>query len=312
MSATGAGGVALPTPNQVAAPAFSMAGAGGQVLLHDQLDIARRLRRLKRTAGTDAGIIDMVGAAGSTTFETARAGTATTTSSLNRSAAAPTPTTTPRTSRVAAPSPTAGAVGNGPAVGTVANKSATVGEAIAPFTVTATGGTAPYSWSATGLPAGLSISGTTGEVTGTPTTAGVSNVTVTAKDATDATATTTFKITVNPAGTIAIDEIQGTGATSPIVGTTVTTRGIVTAAYPTGGFIGFYIQTPGTGAANIDLATHTASDAHVRAARPPGPSPHRPAATSRSPAPSLSSPAPRRSRPCPPASRWSTRPSPRW
>ncbi len=33
MSATGAGGVALPTPNQVAAPAFSMAGAGGQVLL---------------------------------------------------------------------------------------------------------------------------------------------------------------------------------------------------------------------------------------------------------------------------------------
>ena len=45
------------------------------------------------------------------------------------------------------------------------------------------------------------------------------------------------------------------------MGTTVTTRGIVTAAYPTGGFFGFYIQTPGTGAANIDLATHTASDA---------------------------------------------------
>ena len=35
----------------------------------------------------------------------------------------------------------------------------------------------------------------------------------------------------------------------------------MTAAYPTGGFFGFYIQTPGTGAANIDLATHTASDA---------------------------------------------------
>lgn len=135
------------------------------------------------------------------------------------------------------------------------------GTAITPFAVTATGGTTPYSWSATGLPAGLSINGTTGEVTGTPTTAGVSDVTVTAKDAADATATATFKVTVNPAGTIAIDEIQGTGATSPIVGTTVTTRGIVTAAYPSGGFFGFYIQTPGTGAAGIDLGTHTASDA---------------------------------------------------
>ena len=107
----------------------------------------------------------------------------------------------------------------GPVVGTVANKSFTAGEAIAPFTVTVSGGTAPYAWSATGLPAGLSINGTTGEVTGTPTTAGVSNVTVTAEDAADDTATATFKITVNPAGTIAIDEIQGTGAASPIVGT---------------------------------------------------------------------------------------------
>ena len=35
----------------------------------------------------------------------------------------------------------------------------------------------------------------------------------------------------------------------------------MTAAYPAGGFFGFYIQTPGTGAANIDLSTHTASDA---------------------------------------------------
>jgi YVTN family beta-propeller protein len=38
-------------------------------------------------------------------------------------------------------------------------------------------------YSATGLPAGLAISGTTGRITGTPTTAGVSDVTVTARDA---------------------------------------------------------------------------------------------------------------------------------
>ena len=60
--------------------------------------------------------------------------------------------------------------------------------------------------------------------------------------------------------TIPIAEIQGTGDTSPKAGTTVTTVGVVTAQYATGGFNGFYIQTPGTGGA-VDLATHTASDA---------------------------------------------------
>ena len=57
-----------------------------------------------------------------------------------------------------------------------------------------------------------------------------------------------------------IAEIQGPGDASPLVGETVTTRGVVTASYPTGGFNGYVIQTPGTGGA-IDLASHTASDA---------------------------------------------------
>ncbi|MBC7629943.1 ExeM/NucH family extracellular endonuclease, partial [Aeromicrobium sp.] len=56
-----------------------------------------------------------------------------------------------------------------------------------------------------------------------------------------------------------IAQIQGTGAASPIIGTNVTTRGVVTAVYPTGGFDGAYIQTEGTGGA-LDLGTHTASD----------------------------------------------------
>jgi 5'-nucleotidase len=58
---------------------------------------------------------------------------------------------------------------------------------------------------------------------------------------------------------VAIDAIQGDGAASPLAGQTVTTRGIVTAAYPTGGYNGFYIQTPATGG-TLD-ASHTASDA---------------------------------------------------
>jgi len=52
------------------------------------------------------------------------------------------------------------------------------------------------SYSATGLPAGLSINASTGLITGTPTASGSSSVTVTAKDTTGATGTTTFTWTV--------------------------------------------------------------------------------------------------------------------
>ncbi len=57
-----------------------------------------------------------------------------------------------------------------------------------------------------------------------------------------------------------IEEIQGTGSASPLAGKTVITRGVVTAAYPTGGYNGYVIQTPGTGGA-LDLAAHNGSDA---------------------------------------------------
>ena len=57
----------------------------------------------------------------------------------------------------------------------------------------------------------------------------------------------------------AIADIQGTGSASPLAGKVVTTQGFVTAAYPSGGFGGFYIQTAGTGG-TIDPAAHLASD----------------------------------------------------
>jgi 5'-nucleotidase len=56
-----------------------------------------------------------------------------------------------------------------------------------------------------------------------------------------------------------IAEIQGDGSSSPLTGDTVITRGVVTAAYPTGGFFGYVIQTDGTGGATD--ATPGASDA---------------------------------------------------
>jgi 5'-nucleotidase len=63
-----------------------------------------------------------------------------------------------------------------------------------------------------------------------------------------------------PAERISIAQLQGTGDASPYVGRTVTTTGVVTAVYATGGFNGYTIQTAGTGGA-LDLGTHAASDA---------------------------------------------------
>lgn len=56
-----------------------------------------------------------------------------------------------------------------------------------------------------------------------------------------------------------IAQVQGTGDASPLAGQTVTTSGVVTAVYATGGFRGYVIQTPGTGGG--EAAARTASDA---------------------------------------------------
>jgi predicted extracellular nuclease len=56
-----------------------------------------------------------------------------------------------------------------------------------------------------------------------------------------------------------IAEIQGESHSSPLEGQTVTTSGVVTAAYPVGGFDGYYVQTPGSGG-DTDVSERTASD----------------------------------------------------
>ncbi|MET7458504.1 M4 family metallopeptidase [Streptomyces sp. NPDC005574] len=84
----------------------------------------------------------------------------------------------------------------------------------------ATGGTGTYTWSATGLPAGLSLNASTGLITGTPTTAGTSTVTVTAKDSANATASTSFTWTVSTTSSCTPRQLLGnpgfeTGTSSP-------------------------------------------------------------------------------------------------
>jgi hypothetical protein len=54
-------------------------------------------------------------------------------------------------------------------------------------------------WTATGLPAGLAIGASTGKITGTPTTAGTSSVTVTAKDPAGNSGSATFAWTIGSA-----------------------------------------------------------------------------------------------------------------
>jgi uncharacterized protein (TIGR03437 family) len=75
-----------------------------------------------------------------------------------------------------------------------------VGSPYPPQIFTATGGTPPYTFQATGaLPGGLTLSA--GEISGTPTSAGTFTFTVTATDSssTPLTASTQFKLTVQPA-----------------------------------------------------------------------------------------------------------------
>ena len=80
-------------------------------------------------------------------------------------------------------------------------------------TLTATGGTAPYTWSATGLPVGLLV-GAAGNITGTPRGPGSSTVTVTVTDGLAHMAVATLPLTVAVlSGTL---QVWGAGANGQI------------------------------------------------------------------------------------------------
>jgi hypothetical protein len=94
------------------------------------------------------------------------------------------------------------------------------GEVNVPYTATvsATGGTTPYTFTATGLPAGLSISAV-GVITGTPTMAGPNTVVITVTDSS------------SPKQTSSTGNITVTILAAPSITTTTLPGGIVGAAY---------------------------------------------------------------------------------
>ena len=90
----------------------------------------------------------------------------------------------------------------GVSVANPGNRTGTVGTATS-LQMSASGGTPPYTWSATGLPAGLSINSSSGLISGTPTTANTYTVTVTATDSATPThnsGSTSFQWVISPVG----------------------------------------------------------------------------------------------------------------
>jgi serine protease len=103
--------------------------------------------------------------------------------------------------------PIVGGGGNsGVSVANPGSQTGTVGTA-ASLQLSASGGTSPYTWTATGLPTGLSIS-SGGLISGTPSAAGSYSVTATAKDSKGATGSASFSWTIGSGG-------GGGGCTAP-------------------------------------------------------------------------------------------------
>lgn len=79
-------------------------------------------------------------------------------------------------------------------------------------TLSATGGSAPYTWTAHGLPAGISLNPATGALSGTPTSAGSFTFSVTVKEAGNVSATASYTLVVGavtPGVTLAVTPAAG-------------------------------------------------------------------------------------------------------
>lgn len=115
-----------------------------------------------------------------------------------------------------------------PSIGSGTLPDWTVGRPYPNTTLTNTGGQAPYTWSATNLPAGLTIDPTgptAGTVSGTPTVANTYSVTVTVTDSLGGTGTKTYVVTINAAPSITTGSIPSWTVSYPYTNFTMSSAG---------------------------------------------------------------------------------------
>ncbi|MFE0106089.1 putative Ig domain-containing protein [Streptomyces sp. NPDC059009] len=148
---------------------------------------------------------------------------------------------------------TEGAQPGGVAVAAVADQQSAVGQSVE-VKNSARGGTAPYTWSATGLPAGVSVDRSTGTLSGATTTAQTAKVTVTATDSAGKSASVSFTWTVG-GGTGGAPSLRDPGSQTVYIG-----RPVRLALEATGGTGGRAFTATGLPAGlTVDRSTGTVS-----------------------------------------------------
>jgi hypothetical protein len=160
--------------------------------IHDRVIKQGRLRRLQRRLAVAAAIVIAVGLPVAAVGLSARDG-----ATRRVEAVAPRDEVTTTTSSETSTTSSEATV---PTTATTIEAPLPMGEISRPYSFTLTppsGGTPRYTWTATGLPASLTIGSATGTISGTPSVSGTfANVKVTITDANGATATKTFSLVI--------------------------------------------------------------------------------------------------------------------
>ena len=190
--ASGTSGAAIPTPD--ASGTNAMSATTGKVAL---VNFTTPLSG-SSPVGT-VGLQDFVGYGTANAYEGVVAPAPSTTTAIFRAGAGATDTGN-NSADFAAATPNPRNSGAGPAVTPVISSATTATGTIGtPFTYQITASNIPTSFAATSLPTGLVINTATGAITGTPTVAGTTSVTISATN-TGGTGSAVLSITINPTG----------------------------------------------------------------------------------------------------------------